>query len=181
MAQGSPRSRRGGGDGPNPIDIHVGARVRQRRAVLGVSQEKLAAEIGVSFQQVQKYENGANRIGGSRLWRLARVLDVMPGFFFADDDPRRAPGFAAPAAEAFDADPLGRREVRELVEAFYRIPDAGLRRRFFELARALATPGPEADRQGRKPAATPTSPLTATAQGSTRTPRPRGRPRRAPT
>ncbi len=110
--------------------------------MLGLSQEKLGEAIGLTFQQVQKYERGANRIGASRLHDLSRVLDVPVSFFFDDMDPVRAPaipgGFAEPAAEAFDSDPLRRRETVELVSAYYRIEDPGLRRRFFDLARALA-------------------------------------------
>src|SRR5512142_2927494 len=67
---------------PNPIDVHVGARIRQRRTLLGMSQEKLGEAIGLTFQQVQKYERGANRIGASRLWDLSRVLDCPMSFFF---------------------------------------------------------------------------------------------------
>src|SRR6201993_4477391 len=127
---------------PNPVDVHVGSRVRLRRTLLGMSQEKLGEAIGLTFQQVQKYERGANRIGASRLHDLSRVLDVPVSFFFDDMAPVRAPaipaGFAEPAVEAFDADPLRRRETIELVSAYYRIDDPSLRRRLFELARALA-------------------------------------------
>src|ERR671939_258341 len=127
---------------PNPIDVRVGARLRLRRAMLGLSQEKLGELIGLTFQQVQKYERGANRIGASRLHELSRVLDVPPSFFFDDMDPVRAPaipgGFAEPPADAFDADPLRKRETIELVEAYHAILDSAVRRRLFELARALA-------------------------------------------
>src|SRR5512141_325790 len=95
---------------PNPIDVQVGSRVRLRRSMLGLSQEKLGEAIGLTFQQVQKYERGANRIGASRLHELSRVLDVPVSFFFDDLDPVRAPaipgGFAEPPAEPFDSDPL---------------------------------------------------------------------------
>ena len=67
---------------PNPIDSHVGARLRMRRTLIGMSQEKLGAALGITFQQVQKYEKGANRIGASRLQDIARVLQVAPAFFF---------------------------------------------------------------------------------------------------
>ncbi len=101
--------------------------------------------IGLTFQQVQKYERGANRIGASRLHELSRVLDVPVSFFFDDMDPVRAPaipgGFAEPPAEAFDSDPLRRRETIELVEAYYAIDDTAVRRRLFELAKALAVRG----------------------------------------
>ena len=131
------------GDKPNPIDVHVGTRVRLRRNMLGLSQEKLGEAIGLTFQQVQKYERGANRIGASRLHDLSRVLDVPVSFFFDDMDPVRAPaipaGFAEPPAEAFDSDPLRKRETVELVSAYYRIEDAVVRRRLFDLAKALAS------------------------------------------
>ena len=130
------RTRRPGrqkGDKPNPIDIHVGSRVRLRRNMLGLSQERLGEAIGLTFQQVQKYERGANRIGASRLHDLSRVLDVPVSFFFDDMDPVRAPaipgGFAEPPAEAFDSDPLRKRETIELVTAYYRIDDPAVRRR----------------------------------------------------
>jgi transcriptional regulator with XRE-family HTH domain len=128
-------------DKPNPIDIHVGSRIRLRRNMLGLSQEKLGEAIGLTFQQVQKYERGANRVGASRLHELSRVLDVPVSFFFDDMDPVRAPaipgGFAEAPAEAFDSDPLRKRETVELVSAYYDIDDPALRRRFFDLAKAL--------------------------------------------
>jgi transcriptional regulator with XRE-family HTH domain len=132
-------------DKPNPIDVQVGSRVRLRRNMLGLSQEKLGTAIGLTFQQVQKYERGANRIGASRLHELSRVLDVPVSFFFDDMDPVRAPaipgGFSEPPAEAFDSDPLRRRETVELVDAYYGIEDTAVRRRLLELARALAAEG----------------------------------------
>src|SRR5215210_7469283 len=99
---------------PNPIDVRVGARLRLRRNMLGLSQEKLGEMIGLTFQQVQKYERGANRIGASRLYQLSRVLDVPVTFFFDDTDPVRAPamgGFAELQAEAFESDPLREQET----------------------------------------------------------------------
>ena len=142
MQQRARRPGRPKGDRPNPIDVHVGSRVRLRRNMLGLSQGKLGGAIGLTFQQVHKYERGANRIGASRLHDLSRVLDVPVSFFFDDIDPVRASaisaGFTEPAAEAFDSDPLRRRETVELVSAYYRIDDRALRRRLFELAKVLA-------------------------------------------
>src|SRR5829696_3822128 len=138
---------------PNPIDVRVGARLRLRRNMLGLSQEKLGEAIGLTFQQVQKYERGANRIGASRLHEVSRVLDVPPSFFFDDMDPVRAPaipgGFAEPPADVFDADPLRKRETVELVEAYHAISDSAVRKRLFELARALAA-GSEMPESGRR-------------------------------
>lgn len=140
---GRPRGRppRAGSDGKgHPIDIHVGHRVRLRRTLLGWSQEKLAQALGLTFQQVQKYERGANRIGASRLFDLSRVLDVPVSFFF-DDMPGEASAQARGAAEApsdYDADPMARRETRGLVDAYWEISEPDLRRRVFELTKALA-------------------------------------------
>lgn len=132
---------------PNPIDVHVGARVRLRRTLLGMSQEKLGEAIGLTFQQVQKYERGANRIGASRLFDLSRVLDVPVSFFFddmSDDTSQQSPrmmatieGFEEPQTP-FEADPMTKRETLELVRAYYRITDPQVRKRVFELAKALA-------------------------------------------
>ena len=100
---GSRRSDRPKVEMPNPVDVRVGARLRLRRNMLGLSQEKLGELIGLTFQQIQKYERGANRIGASRLYELSRVLDVPVSFFFDDTDPVRAPavdGFAQPPVEA---------------------------------------------------------------------------------
>ena len=91
MHQQTRRPGRQKGDKPSPIDVHVGSRVRLRRNMLGLSQEKLGGAIGLTFQQVQKYERGANRIGASRLHDLSQVLDVPVSFFFDDMDPVRAP------------------------------------------------------------------------------------------
>src|ERR671928_685236 len=106
---------------PNPIDVRVGARLRLRRNMVRLSQEKLGQAIGLTFQQVQKYERGANRIGASRLHELSRVLDVPISFFFDDTDPVRAPatgGFAEPPAEAFEADALCKPEALELARNY---------------------------------------------------------------
>ncbi len=129
-------------DGPNPIDVHVGTRVRLRRNMLGLSQEKLGEAIGLTFQQVQKYERGANRIGASRLLELSDVLGVPVSFFYDETDPVHAPpvptGFEEPPQEGFDSDPLRRRETVELIGAYYDIEDTAVRRRLLDLAKALA-------------------------------------------
>lgn len=130
---------------PSPIDVHVGSRVRLRRTLLGMSQEKLGEALGLTFQQVQKYERGVNRIGASRLFDLARVLDVPIGFFF-DDMPevnggnvavRRTAGFAE-TQDGFEDETLHRRETLELVRAYYRITDTSIRKRVFDLIKSLA-------------------------------------------
>ncbi len=133
---------------PNPVDIHVGSRVRLRRTLLGLSQEKLGEAIGLTFQQIQKYERGANRVGASRLFALSRVLDVPVGFFFEEMPPELTGkgskgmlGLADAPQVEFSADPLAKRETLELVRAYYRIKNAGVRKRLFDLAKSLAVLG----------------------------------------
>lgn len=130
---------------PNPVDIHVGKRVRLRRTLLGISQEKLGDAIGLTFQQVQKYERGANRIGSSRLFDLSRVLDVPVSFFFDDMPPEISESTSASGTESIaragdngEADPLAKRETLELVRAYYRIKDPAIRKRLFDLTKCLA-------------------------------------------
>jgi transcriptional regulator with XRE-family HTH domain len=138
---------------PNPIDVHVGARVRLRRTLLGMSQEKLGEAIGLTFQQVQKYERGANRIGASRLFDLSRVLDVPVSFFFddmSDDTSLQSPrmivaGLVEELPVSLEVDPMNKRETLELVRAYYRITDPQVRKRVFELAKALANASDGAD------------------------------------
>src|SRR3954463_10029808 len=125
------RGRRGTGGRPkpgkpNPIDVHVGSRVRLRRTLLGMSQEKLGEAIGLTFQQVQKYERGANRIGASRLFDLSRVLDVPVSFFF-DDMPQDQDahtsaqgGFGAEKPASFEPDPRRHGRTPERVRAYSR-------------------------------------------------------------
>ena len=127
---------------PNPIDIHVGARVRARRKQFGMSQSKLGEALNLTFQQVQKYEKGTNRIGSSRLYQLSKVLDVPISYFF-DDMPaeiseKRATGLAE--GTGFEGDPLAQQETRQLVRAYYRIPNPHLRNQVRRLVKALAGP-----------------------------------------
>lgn len=132
---------------PSLIDVHVGSRIRLRRTLLGMSQEKLGEALGLTFQQVQKYERGINRVGASRLFDLSRVLDVPISFFFDDMPPSvsgqatpqvrgHALGFAEPQ-EGFGEEFLNRRETLELVRAYYRITDPAIRKRVFELVKSL--------------------------------------------
>jgi len=139
------RRRRQKSDKPNPIDIHVGSRVRLRRTLLGMSQEKLGEAIGLTFQQVQKYERGANRVGASRLYDLSRVLDVPVSYFFEEMSPgvtsaaaARLGGLEEAPSPTYEADPMMRRETLELVRAYYRIGNPEVRRRLFDLTKAIA-------------------------------------------
>jgi transcriptional regulator with XRE-family HTH domain len=132
---------------PSPIDVHVGSRIRLRRTLLGMSQERLGEALGLTFQQVQKYERGVNRVGASRLFDLSRVLDVPISFFF-DDMPdslanslgpplnRRTTGFTE-TQDGFGDDTLSRRETLELVRAYYRITDPAVRKRVFDLIKSM--------------------------------------------
>jgi transcriptional regulator with XRE-family HTH domain len=125
--------------GPNPIDIHVGSRVRLRRQLMKMSQEKLGDELGVTFQQVQKYERGANRVGASRLYRMSRVLDVPVQFFFEGlGDKSSATGMAEGDQTPIVYDFIQSSDGVSLAEAFSRIRDAKVRRRVLELVRTLA-------------------------------------------
>ncbi len=133
---------------PNPVDIHVGSRVRLRRTLLGLSQEKLGEAIGLTFQQIQKYERGANRVGASRLYALSHVLDVPVAFFFDDMSPeisgkggKPVPGLTERNQEAFSADLPAKRGTLELVRAYYRIKNPNVRKRLFDLVKSIAVLG----------------------------------------
>ena len=149
---------RRGDDLADPVDIHVGRRLRQRRALLGLSQDKLGRAVGLTFQQIQKYERGANRIGASRLLQLSRALAVPIAYFFEDapgpaDKPARGRGKpdgkmragpkglakdGAAAEEAGGRDPFARRETLDLVRAYYAVTNPFVRKRVLDLVRALA-------------------------------------------
>lgn len=128
----------------NPIDLYVGGRVRMRRMLVGLSQEKLGDALGVTFQQIQKYEKGANRIGASRLHQIAQVLGVPVSFFY--DGAAPAEGVTAGFAEApvldHVADFLATSEGLHLNKAFVRIQDAGVRRKLVALVEAMANAQP---------------------------------------
>jgi transcriptional regulator with XRE-family HTH domain len=127
---------------PNPIDIHVGGRVRLRRMMLGMSQEKLGEQLGITFQQIQKYEKGTNRIGASRLQNIATVLSVPVGFFF-DGAPGQGAGATDSKSGSYVVDFLSSSEGLQLNRAFVRISDSKVRRRVVDLVRALAGDGSE--------------------------------------
>ena len=131
---------------PNPIDRHVGSRVRMRRVILGMSQEKLGEALGLTFQQVQKYEKGANRIGASRLQQISRTLDVPPAFFFEGapsfenetNSEASHMGVCEDASPSYVADFLSTAEGLHLNMAFARIHDPKVRKRIIDLVSALA-------------------------------------------
>ncbi len=138
-------SRRPPRSSPDPIDKYVGSRVRARRVGLRISQTKLGDSIGVTFQQVQKYENGTNRIGASNLYKIARQLGVDVSYFFQEmpEDLYEAShadpyGLSEPLVEPFNSDPLSARDSISLVHDYHRIPDDILRQRMGQFMRALA-------------------------------------------
>jgi len=125
---------------PNPIDKHVGSRVRMRRVLIGMSQERLGSALGLTFQQVQKYEKGTNRIGASRLQQIAGVLSVPPAFFFEDvpgGDVQPGSGFAEDGS-GFVVDFLSTSEGLLLNKSFVRIKEAKVRKKIIDLVAALA-------------------------------------------
>lgn len=126
---------------PNPIDKHVGSRVRMRRMMLSMSQEKLGDALGLTFQQVQKYEKGTNRIGASRLQNIATVLSVPVGFFFDGAPGQGSNGTADSKSGSYVVDFLSSSEGLQLNRAFVRISDSKVRRRIVDLVRALAGDG----------------------------------------
>ena len=134
---------------PNPIDKHVGSRVRMRRVLIGMSQEKLGGALGLTFQQVQKYEKGTNRIGASRLQQIAGILSVPPAFFFEDMPATEGMGGSTSFADdgsGFVVDFLSTSEGLLLNKAFVKIKEARVRRKIIDLVTALAEeqPGPTA-------------------------------------
>ena len=141
---------------PNRIDVHVGGRIRLRRTLMGMSQERLGEALGLTFQQVQKYERGVNRVGASRLFDLSRVLDVPISFFY-DDMPEplaslhgthqatRATGGFSEVQDGCGGDQdevMNQRETLELVRAYYRINEPAVRKRIFELIKSMGSADP---------------------------------------
>ena len=123
---------------PHPVDVHVGKRIRHRRWLVGVTQQQLAEKVGIKFQQIQKYETGANRVSASRLWDIAESLEVDVSFFFAgmeSTDAEAAPQGAEQSAVPTDL--LNDKEALDLVRSYYSIPEEQ-RRRLFDLARVLS-------------------------------------------
>ena len=150
---------------PKPVDIHVGARIRRRRVLLGLSQEKLAQAIGLTFQQLQKYESGANRVSSSRLYQLAKLLGEPISFFFDDMPPEisgKAPGLSE-AAEPLDPGLLAKRETLEFVRNYHRIPDGEMRRHVYDLVQTIAeTTADEKRGAGRRAQGKPAKPARRT-------------------
>ncbi|WP_299782130.1 helix-turn-helix domain-containing protein [uncultured Roseobacter sp.] len=116
------------------VDVHVGKRIRQRRWLVGMTQQKLAECVGIKFQQIQKYETGANRVSASRLWDIADALEVDVAFFF---EGLKSDAENTTEHDTIPADMMGDKEAMDLVRSYYAIPE-NQRRRLFELARVLS-------------------------------------------
>lgn len=136
---------------PNPVDVHVGNRIRLRRTLLGLSQDKLASMLGLTFQQVQKYERGMNRVGASRLWDISKVLEVPINFFYEDMDkavanqsprmfniPETEVDFLEEDEAIYSDDPMQRKETIELVKAYYKISNRRAAKHLYDLMIALS-------------------------------------------
>ena len=119
----------------NPVDLHIGQRVRHRRWLLGMTQQQLAQSVGIRFQQIQKYESGANRVSASRLWDLAQALDIPVSFFF--EGLANVNGKHEVNGENVEAGVLQNKETMDLIRAYYGL-DEGPRRRLLDLAKALS-------------------------------------------
>jgi transcriptional regulator with XRE-family HTH domain len=131
----------------NAVDVHVGKRIRLRRTLLGMSQEQLGTALNITFQQVQKYERGANRVSASRLWDISQIVDVPISYFFEDmsdvtlkSSPRKMTATMAQDVVVDDQkDPMARRETLELVRTYYSIEQPHVRRRIADMVKSIAT------------------------------------------
>lgn len=140
--------RKASKDGPHPVDIYVGRRLRLKRTILGLSQESIGKAIGVTFQQIQKYERGVNRMGSSRLYEFGRLMSVPVSYFFEgfENDQNGLPaggkytvaGMAESPASEFEHEKLTSRETLEMMRAYYRITDPAVRKRVYELVKSIA-------------------------------------------
>jgi transcriptional regulator with XRE-family HTH domain len=118
----------------HPVDVHVGRRIRHRRWLVGMTQQQLAQHVGIKFQQIQKYETGANRVSASRLWDISETLEVPISFFFEGLEREQA---QQTATDSVPPDLMGDKEALELIRSYYSIPE-NQRRRLFDLARVLS-------------------------------------------
>ena len=154
MEQSAEKSRRGrlAEGAPNPVDVHVGQRIKLRRQVLQLSQQQMAKKMGLTFQQIQKYEKGLNRVGASRLFDISRVLGVSMHFFFEDmapsveyqspmmlsSDEDQKPLMLNENEALIDTDPMKRKETLELVSAYYKINNRKIAKYLFDLIVAVS-------------------------------------------
>ncbi len=123
---------------PHPVDTHVGRRMRQQRELCGLTQGELARQLGLSFQQIQKYETGANRISSSRMWQVCEVLDVTPGYFFEGLEGKKQRGRRPGGIAEESQDGRSARQVLVLNKAFKQVDDTRVRRQVVQLVKSLA-------------------------------------------
>ena len=143
VKKGSGFSKKEGTVNPDPVDIHVGSRLRMRRAMVGFSQERLAEAVGLTFQQVQKYERGTNRVSASRLYQFGKVLEVPVGYFFEQYSPTRKTAFQGMSdndQESLQPDDNKKndRETETLLRTYYSIQDAAKRKDLMKVIKAMA-------------------------------------------
>ena len=130
-------------DSPHPVDIYVGRRLRLKRTILGLSQEAVGKQIGVTFQQIQKYERGINRMGASRLYDFAKALGVQVSYFFEGfsdyvSDEGAGLAMGEPEAQRYEHEKLNNRETLEVMRAFYKIKNPAVRKRIMDLIKIMA-------------------------------------------
>ena len=128
----------------HPVDVHVGSQLKARRNLLGLSQDDLAQEVELTYQQIQKYESGSNRIGASRLFEFSKILSVAVSYFFDGLDMKKRPGFAENKQAAFsviDDNLMNKKETFELVRSYYQIKDPKLRSQLLEMAKTMSKSG----------------------------------------
>lgn len=131
---------------PHPVDVHVGRRLRLKRTILGMSQESVGKQIGVTFQQIQKYERGINRMGASRLYDFAKALSVPVSYFFEGYgdyamDEVSSYALGEPPAAGFEGKKINNRETLEVMRAYYRIKSPAMRKRIVDLIKTMADEG----------------------------------------
>jgi transcriptional regulator with XRE-family HTH domain len=122
---------------PHPVDTHAGRQLRARRTLLGYPQKEVARQLEISFQQVQRYESGANRISARKMWQLSQVLDVVPGYFFEGLESKKR-GKGSEASLGISQDGRSARQVLDLNTAFKKIDDTRVRRQIVQLVKSLA-------------------------------------------
>lgn len=142
---------------PHPVDVYVGRRLRLKRTILGMSQDAVAKEIGVTFQQIQKYERGINRMGASRLFDFSKVLSVPVSYFFEgygdySVDEGGAYALGEPEAAGFEHEKVNNRETLEVMRAYYRIKNPAVRKRIIELIKAMGAEDDSDGKPGKKSA-----------------------------
>ncbi len=140
------RKRKLENEGPNPVDILLGSKVRLRRSLIGMSQEKLAEAIGLTFQQVQKYEKGLNRIGAARLWQISNILQTPISFFYEDINKDNSKSSIAENTTEIEYDLMQRKETVDLIRYYYQIEDPKIAKNVLNLVKSIASSSNDEDK-----------------------------------